>query len=105
MKGKTEMIIRLKDKDALKDKETGKLYWKCPYSLFVNYARENECYGKTEPRIFSPSKHELFAASYNIPCSNKGHSLWAFNTSAKVKNMETWLYDTVDEIIFPAYGY
>lgn len=98
------MIIRLKDKDALKFKTTGNLYWKCP-SLFVNYVRENECYGRTEPRIFSPSGHELFAASYNIPSSNNGHSLWAFETSVKVKKLETWIYDSDDEIIYPVYGY
>lgn len=91
---KNEITIRLTDKDALKFKKTENFYWKCPFLTI------NEC-EEAEPKIITPSGNELFIASYNIPCSNEGHSLWEFNTHINAKNQETWIYDASDEIIYP----
>ncbi len=96
MKGKAEMIIRLKDEDALKFPETGNRYWKCPDGTFPITLNE---------RFFSPSGNELFMSEMSLPGDNYGKIQYELDTGVDIVNLESWIIQPEDNIIFPYYGY
>lgn len=96
MKEKSKTIIRLKDKDALKFPETGKRYWKLPDGTFPITLFE---------RFFSPSGNELFMSEMSNLGSNDGKIQYELDTGIYAVNIESWIIQPEENIIFPYYGY